>query len=81
MIPFMIHKMKEIVQRQLGLEEGSKKKRQREEDGKKNLEDEINDESSVLLFSVENTTQDAPLIIADSGISDSMQAQNVVHIG
>lgn len=49
-MPFMIQTMKEIGQRLIGLEEEIKEKRYLDEEERQNIDDEVNDDVSVLLF-------------------------------
>eukprot|EP00178_Gracilaria_changii_P011059 TRINITY_DN3179_c0_g1_i1.p1 TRINITY_DN3179_c0_g1~~TRINITY_DN3179_c0_g1_i1.p1 ORF type:complete len:1727 (-),score=283.16 TRINITY_DN3179_c0_g1_i1:8574-13754(-) len=80
-MPFMIQTMKEIGQRLMGLEEESKEKREQEEDEKKKVEDEVNEDPSVLLFGL-NPSQAAenhlPMLPAPNG---NMGGQTVPQIG
>eukprot|EP00737_Agarophyton_chilense_P003254 gb/GEZJ01003787.1/.p1 GENE.gb/GEZJ01003787.1/~~gb/GEZJ01003787.1/.p1 ORF type:complete len:1487 (-),score=292.94 gb/GEZJ01003787.1/:474-4934(-) len=80
-MPFMIQTMKEIGQRLMGLEEESKEKREIEEEEKMKVEDEVNDDPSVLLFGL-NPSQAAdnhlPMLPAPNG---NMGGQTVPQIG
>lgn len=83
-MPFMIQTMKEIGQRLMGLEEESKEKREIEEDEKKKIDDEVNDDPSVLLFGL-NPSQTgesgAPMLMAPPGTNGGMAGQTVPQIG
>lgn len=66
-MPFMIQTMKEIGQRLMGLEEESQEKRELADDEQKKIDEEINDDPSVLLFGL-NSNQTAnsgvPMLMA-----------------
>ena len=83
-MPFMIQTMKEIGQRLIGLEEESKEKREQEEEDKKKVEDEVNDDPSVLLFGL-NPSQagdsGVPMLTAPPGANGGMGAPTVPQIG
>lgn len=49
-MPFMIQTMKEIGQRLMGLEEESKEKRELSEEEQKKIDEEVNEDPSVLLY-------------------------------
>eukprot|EP00179_Madagascaria_erythrocladioides_P030901 CAMPEP_0198327392 /NCGR_PEP_ID=MMETSP1450-20131203/14660_1 /TAXON_ID=753684 ORGANISM="Madagascaria erythrocladiodes, Strain CCMP3234" /NCGR_SAMPLE_ID=MMETSP1450 /ASSEMBLY_ACC=CAM_ASM_001115 /LENGTH=1655 /DNA_ID=CAMNT_0044031435 /DNA_START=1 /DNA_END=4968 /DNA_ORIENTATION=+ len=49
-MPFMIQTMKEVGQRLMGLEQESQDKREAEEEARKEMEAEVNDDPSVLLY-------------------------------
>jgi len=55
-MPFMIQTMKEVGQRVIGLEEESEDRRAAEEKERQEIEDEINDDPSVLLFGIQHHT-------------------------
>lgn len=83
-MPFMIQTMKEIGQRLMGLEEESKEKREVEEQEKKEIDDEINEDPSVLLFGLNPNQQQAagvPMITGPAGPSGGMGGQTVPQIG
>lgn len=72
-MPFMIQTMKEIGQRLMGLEEESKEKRELEEDEKRKIEDEVNDDPSVLLFGLnQSQANDVPMLTAGPGANGTM---------
>lgn len=83
-MPFMIQTMKEIGQRLMGLEEESKEKREIDEDEKKKIDDEVNDDPSVLLFGL-NPSQAAdagvPMLMAPPGGGAGMGGHTVPQIG
>ena len=83
-MPFMIQTMKEIGQRLMGLEDESKQKREEEEEEKKKIEDEVNDDPSVLLFGL-NPSQAAgsgvPMLTAPPAQNGTMGGQHVPQIG
>lgn len=83
-MPFMIQTMKEIGQRLMGLEEESKEKKELEEEEKKKVEDEVNEDPSVLLFGL-NPSQAAennvPMLMAPPGANGAMGGQGVAQIG
>eukprot|EP00177_Eucheuma_denticulatum_P003509 GFKZ01006348.1.p1 GENE.GFKZ01006348.1~~GFKZ01006348.1.p1 ORF type:complete len:1728 (+),score=282.49 GFKZ01006348.1:317-5500(+) len=82
-MPFMIQTMKEIGQRLMGLEEESKEKREIEEEEKKKIDDEVNEDPSVLLFGL-NPSQAAdsgvPMLMAPPG-NGTMGGPTVPQIG
>lgn len=69
-MPFMIQTMKEIGQRLMGLEEESKEKREQEAIEKEKVEDEINEDPSVLLFGLnpsQASNSGVPMLMAPPG--------------
>lgn len=83
-MPFMIQTMKEIGQRLMGLEEESKEKREIEDDEQKKIDDEVNEDPSVLLFGL-NPSQAAdsgvPMLMAPPGGTGAMGGPTVPQIG
>lgn len=55
-MPFMIQTVKEVGQRVIGLEEENEDRRDQEAKERKEIEDEINDDPSVLLFGISHHT-------------------------
>lgn len=83
-MPFMIQTMKEIGQRLMGLEEESKEKREVEEAEQQKIDDEVNDDPSVLLFGL-NPTQSSesgvPMLMAPGANGTMAGGQTVPQIG
>eukprot|EP00181_Compsopogon_caeruleus_P004586 CAMPEP_0184684602 /NCGR_PEP_ID=MMETSP0312-20130426/15903_1 /TAXON_ID=31354 /ORGANISM="Compsopogon coeruleus, Strain SAG 36.94" /LENGTH=1737 /DNA_ID=CAMNT_0027137941 /DNA_START=95 /DNA_END=5308 /DNA_ORIENTATION=+ len=63
-MPFMIQTLKEVGQRLIGLEQESKDRREAEEETRKEMEAEVNDDPSVLLYGLGPTSgANQPLLL------------------
>lgn len=72
-MPFMIQTMKEIGQRLMGLEEESKEKRDMDEEERQKIDDEVNDDPSVLLFGLNQTQgNEVPMLMGPGGANGAM---------
>lgn len=84
-MPFMIQTMKEIGGRLMGLEEESKEKRELREDEQRKIDEEVNDDPSVLLYGLNPSQANksgVPMLMAPpGGAPNGMGGTTVPQIG